>query len=58
MDLSQSSKSIATYNYNGDADRFIKQIIKMLYDADIDDVVFKNGNRRDVRKQNIWVKCV
>jgi len=30
----------------------------MLYDADMEDVVFKNGNNRDIRKENVWVKCI
>jgi hypothetical protein len=48
-----------TFNYDGnDADKFIKQIIRMLYDAEIEDVVFKNGNNRDVRKENVWIKCM
>ena len=52
-----SQKTI--FNYDGnDADKFIKQIIRMLYDAEIEDVVFKNGNNRDVRKENVWIKCM
>jgi hypothetical protein len=58
MDCISSSK-ITTFNYDGDsAEAFIKQIIKLLYDADLNDVVFKNGNSRDVRKENVWVKCM
>jgi len=47
-----------TFQINGDADKFIKQVVKMLYDADMEDVVFKNGNNRDIRKENVWVKCI
>ena len=53
------SSKITIFNYDDDkAEAFIKQIIKLLYDADINDVVFKNGNSRDVRKENVWVKCM
>ncbi len=53
--LSQST----TFKYDGnDANKFIKQIIRMLYDADIDDVVFKDGNPLNLTKQNIWIKCM
>jgi hypothetical protein len=58
MDFAYPSK-ITNFNYEGqDADKFIKQIIKLLYDAEIEDIIFKNGNNRDVRKENIWVKCI
>ena len=55
---SPASTQPTIYSYNGDADKFIKQIVKMLYDVDISDVVFKNGNNRDVRRENVWVKCM
>jgi hypothetical protein len=58
MDCISSSK-ITTFNYDGDsAEAFIKQIIKLLYDADINDVVFKDGNSRNLTRNNIWVRCI
>ena len=45
------------YKYEGnDADIFIKKVIRMLYDASIDDCVFIDGNRLNLSKNNVWVK--
>ena len=58
MDCISSSK-ITTFNYDGDsAEAFVKQIIKLLYDADIEDIVFKDGNSRNLTRNNIWVRCI
>ena len=58
MEFTSSSK-ITNFNYDGDkAEAFIKQIIKLLYDADINDVVFKDGNSRNLTRDNIWVRCI
>ena len=36
-----SSNQTTTFNYDGtDADKFIKQVLRLLYDRDIDEVVF------------------
>jgi len=54
-----SSTQQTNFNYEGlDADKFIKQIIKLLYDAEIEDIVFKDGNSRNLTRNNIWVKCI
>ena len=54
-----SSTQQTNFNYDGqDADKFIKQIIKLLYDAEIEDIVFKDGNSRNLTRNNIWVKCI
>jgi len=37
---------------------FYKKVIRMLYDADIDDIVFRNGDTTDLTSSNIWVKCI
>lgn len=56
---STSLTQSTTFKYNGnDANKFIKQIIRMLYDADIDEVIFKDGNRLNLTKQNICIKCM
>ena len=45
------------YKYEGnDADIFIKKVIRMLYDASIDDCIFIDGNRQNLSKNNVWVK--
>jgi len=35
--------------------RFIKQVIKLIYDADIENVVFIDGNSRNVSRDNIYI---
>ena len=35
--------------------RFIKQVIKLIYDADIDNVIFIDGNSRNLSKDNIYI---
>ena len=45
------------YKYEGnDADIFIKKVIRMLYDASIDDCVFLDGDNHNLSKSNVWVK--
>ena len=45
------------YKYEGnDADIFIKKVIRMLYDASIEDCVFLDGNQFNLSKSNVWVK--
>ena len=47
------------FNYNGvDEKLFYKKMVKLLYDTDADDIIFKNGNHRDLSKSNVWVKCM
>jgi len=58
MDFIHQINPPTTFQINGDADKFIKQVIKMLYDVDMEDIVFKNGNNRDLRKENVWIKCI
>mgnify|MGYP003651919659 FL=1 len=54
-----SSNQTSTFNYDGvDADKFIKQVIRLLYDRDIDEVIFKDGNKLNLTKNNIWIKCM
>jgi hypothetical protein len=54
-----SSNQTSTFNYDGvDADKFIKQVIRLLYDRDIDDIVFKDGNKLNLTKNNIWIKVM
>ena len=54
-----SSNQTTTFNYDGtDADKFIKQVLRLLYDRDIDEVVFKDGNPLNLTKNNIWIKCM
>jgi hypothetical protein len=56
--LSQNIKPTTTkYIYDGDdVEKFVKKIIRMLYDASIDDVIFIDGNNRNLSKNNVWVK--
>ena len=56
--LSPNIKTKTTkYKYEGnDADIFIKKVIRMLYDASIDDCVFLDGNHFNLSKSNVWVK--
>ena len=35
--------------------KFIKQVIKLIYDADIDNVIFIDGNSRNLSKDNIYI---
>ena len=45
------------YKYDGDdVDIFIKKVIRMLYDASIDDIIFIDGNHFNLSKSNVWVK--
>ena len=47
------------FTYNGvDEKLFYKKMVKLLYDTDADDIIFKNGNHRDLSKSNVWVKCM
>lgn len=47
------------FKYEGlDKKLFYKKVIRMLYDADPDDIVFRNGDTTDLTSSNIWVKCV
>ena len=56
--ISSNIKTKTTkYKYEGnDADIFIKKVIRMLYDASIDDCIFIDGNNRNLSKSNVWVK--
>ena len=54
-----SSNQTSTFIYDGvDADKFIKQVLRLLYNKEIDEVVFKDGNRLNLTKNNVWTKCV
>ena len=45
-----------TYKYEGKNERkFIKEAIKLIYDADIEDVVFIDGNSRNLTYENIYI---
>ena len=45
------------YKYDGDdVDIFIKKVIRMLYDASIDDCIFIDGDSLNLSKNNVWVK--
>ena len=45
-----------TYKYEGKNERkFIKEAIKLIYDADIEDVVFIDGNMRNLTYENIYI---
>ena len=45
------------YKYEGnDADIFIKKVIRMLYDASVEDCVFLDGDNHNLSKSNVWVK--
>ena len=45
------------YKYDGDdVEKFVKKVIRMLYDASISDCVFLDGNRNNLSKNNVWVK--
>tara|TARA_R110000803_G_scaffold27479_1_gene64201 strand:+ start:1556 stop:1726 length:171 start_codon:yes stop_codon:yes gene_type:complete len=47
------------FTYNGsDEEAFYKKVIKLLYDAEPSDIIFKNGDRRDLTKANVWIKCM
>jgi hypothetical protein len=49
----------STYIYSGlDEKLFYKKVIKLLYDAEPGDIVFKNGDVRDLTRANVWVKCM
>ena len=56
--LSPNIKTKTTkYKYEGnDADIFIKKVIRMLYDASIEDCVFLDGDNHNLSKSNVWVK--
>lgn len=52
----QSKKS--QFSYNGrDEKLFYKKVIRLLYDAEPNEIVFINGDCRDLTKDNVCVKC-
>jgi len=54
-----SSNQTSTFKYDReDADKFIKQVLRLLYNKDIDEVVFKDGNPLNLTKNNVWIKCM
>jgi len=54
-----SSNQTSTFIYDGeDADKFIKQVLRLLYNKEIDEVVFKDGNPLNLTKTNVWIKCM
>ena len=56
-DISSNQSSI--FNYDGEnVDKFIKQIIRLLYNKEIDEVVFKDGNKLNLTKNNISIKVM
>tara|TARA_R110000824_G_scaffold249992_1_gene438808 strand:+ start:44 stop:223 length:180 start_codon:yes stop_codon:yes gene_type:complete len=51
------STQTSTLKYDGDdVDKFIKQVLRLLYNKEIDEVVFKDGNKLNLTKNNIWIK--
>lgn len=53
----QSKSTTTTYKYNGsDEAKFIKKVIRVLYDANPDELIFKDGNRRNLTHRNVIVK--
>ena len=47
------------FTYSGrDEKLFYKKMIRLLYDAEPSDIIFKNGDRRDLTKNNVWVRCM
>ena len=53
----KSKQSI--YKYEGDDVKdFVKKIVRMLYDADIADVIFIDGNQHNLMKNNVWIKAM
>ena len=56
--ISSNIKPTTTkYKYDGDdVEKFVKKVIRMLYDASISDCVFLDGNRNNLSKNNVWVK--
>jgi|TARA_R110002096_G_scaffold158070_1_gene323358 hypothetical protein len=54
-----SSNQTSIFNYDGEnVDKFIKQIIRLLYNKDIDEVVFNDGNKLNLTKNNISIKVM
>ena len=46
-----SKKTTTNFKYSGtDEQRFIKKVIRMLYDCDETDIDFKDGNRRNLTR--------
>ena len=53
--ISLPSSQTTTFNYDGvDADGFIKKVIRMLYDKDVNDIIFIDGNKQNLTRDNIY----
>lgn len=51
-----SKKTTTNFKYSGtDEQRFIKKVIRMLYDCDETDIDFKDGNRRNLTRDNVRI---
>ena len=49
----------STYIYNGlDEKLFYKKVVKLLYDTEPSNIVFINGDDRDLTRENVWIKCM
>ena len=45
------------YKYEGnDVEKFVKKVIRMLYDASIDDCIFIDGDHLNLSKSNVCIK--
>jgi len=59
MDYHSNQSKQSQFTYSGrDEMLFYKKLIRVMYDAEPTDIVFKNGDRRDLTKNNVWVKCM
>jgi Ribonuclease G/E len=55
--MPHQSKTTTQFKYSGnDEKKFIKKVIRVLYDADIDELIFKDGNRRNLTRENVIIK--
>lgn len=51
------SRKTTNFQYSGDDEtKFIKKVIRMLYECDETELIFKDGNRRNLTRENVLVK--